>query len=101
MRPVQVSWPFIERRVNSKPMLKGFNSDLNIRGHRYHVQTEDWGRDNPFIVTRVFRDGAVIETFKTPYRDVSLAGLIDGEILQSALKKQHHAIMDKLLSSGN
>jgi hypothetical protein len=42
-------------------MVKGFNSDLVIRGKNYHVQTEDWGNANPFLVSRVFSNGAVLK----------------------------------------
>jgi hypothetical protein len=51
-------------------MQKGFNSDINYRGTPYHVQTEDWGLENPFMVSRVFQQGAVIKTFKTHYSKV-------------------------------
>ena len=50
-------------------MLRGFNSDIQARGSRFHVQTEDWGHDNPFLVTRVFKEGAVVKTLKTPYEE--------------------------------
>ena len=48
-------------------MQTGFNSDITYRGVSYHVQTEDWGLENPFIVSRVFQQGAVLKTFKTSY----------------------------------
>ncbi len=51
-------------------MEKGFNSDLFIQSVPHHVQTEDWGFDNPWLVTRVFRHGSVIESIKTPYSEV-------------------------------
>lgn len=51
-------------------MEKGFNSDLTVSGVAYHVQTEDWGFENPYLVTRVYKSGAVIESIKTPYSDV-------------------------------
>lgn len=51
-------------------MEKGFNSDLTVSGIVYHVQTEDWGFENPYLVTRVYKSGAVVDSIKTPYSDV-------------------------------
>jgi hypothetical protein len=50
-------------------MQKGHNSDINVRGKSYHVQTEDWGSENPFIVSRIFCDGAVLKTIKTSHSE--------------------------------
>lgn len=75
-------------------MLKGFNSDLLIEGRRYHVQTEDWGRENPFIVTKVFREGAVVQTLKKAYAEISPQPTA-GE-LQEALQSQHRSVIDRL-----
>ncbi len=80
-------------------MLKGFNSDIVAKGQKFHVQTEDWGQQNPFLVTRIFRDGAVLKTVKTPY-EVALkhASLNLGEALKTALHKQHSEVIDRIMS---
>lgn len=79
-------------------MLRGFNSDVTSRGHRYHIQTEDWGNGNPFLVTRIFRDGAVIKTLKIPYEEALKAvSLRSAEGLKQALQKQHSDTIDALL----
>lgn len=86
-------------------MEKGFNSDLTLGGVTYHVQTEDWGFDNPFLVTRVFRSGAVLDSVKTPYSDVlrtrnafvllrNKAAM--SEALRDAMKLQHEKIVSTL-----
>lgn len=49
-------------------MLKGKNTDLRCGDKSFHIQTEDWGTANPFIVTRIFCSGRVIYTIKTDYR---------------------------------
>lgn len=80
-------------------MIKGFNSDLNIGSSNVHIQTEDWGKKNPFIVTRVFRNGAVVETLKTPYQEILPFGPISDEVsIERAMKVQHQKILDSLLS---
>lgn len=80
-------------------MQKGFNSDISVRGIGYHVQTEDWGFENPYIVSRVFKSGAVLKTFKTSYSDFLKAGpKSDQDAIVLALKNQHSQILDLLLS---
>jgi hypothetical protein len=74
-------------------MEKGFNSDITFRGESYHVQTEDWGPANPFVVSKVFCNGAVVKTVKTPYRTPQNSGH-----LKSVIKSQHHQILDLLVS---
>jgi hypothetical protein len=51
-------------------MQKGFNSDVAFRGTNYHVQSEDWGLENPFLVSRVFLNGAIVKNIKTSYSEV-------------------------------
>ena len=80
-------------------MQKGFNSDLNLGNSSVHIQTEDWGNQNPFIVTRVFKNGAVIQTLKTPYEIVLPFGPIsDDQAIRLAMKDQHSKILDLLFS---
>ncbi|MFP5518816.1 MAG: hypothetical protein ACLGGX_02855 [Bdellovibrionia bacterium] len=82
-------------------MQKGYNSDLNIRGKSYHIQTEDWGQNNPFIVSRIFCNGAVLKTIKTPYEIVLKTGKIyTDEAIKEGLKIQHNRIIDILVEGG-
>ena len=86
-------------------MEKGFNSDLTVSGVVYHVQTEDWGFENPYLVTRVYRSGAVIDSIKTPYSDVlrsrnaflllrNKAAM--SEALRDAMRTQHETTIRSL-----
>jgi hypothetical protein len=78
---------------------KGFNSDVSFKGGAYHVQTEDWGRKNPFLVSRVFRDGAVVKSIKTAYEEILSRGPdSEARAIQFAMKVQHQQILDLLLS---
>jgi hypothetical protein len=86
---------------------KGFNSDIIYRGLSIHVQSEDWGAENPFIVTRVYQEGAVIKSVKTPYAElVSSLGFghvgfrrrPDPQAIRLALREQHDKILDLLVS---
>ncbi len=78
-------------------MQKGFNSDINFRGKTFHVQTEDWGFDNPFLVSRIFHNGAVLKTIKTSYTEVFKTGPVrNAEALRLALQKQHSQVCETL-----
>ncbi len=77
----------------------GFNSDISIEGIDYHVQTEDWGKSNPFLVSRVFRHGAVLKSIKTSYQDVLPKGPdSDAIAIRFAMRIQHDQILDLLVS---
>ncbi|MGZ3773545.1 MAG: hypothetical protein ACXVCY_00835 [Pseudobdellovibrionaceae bacterium] len=82
-------------------MQKGFNSDITVRGQKFHIQTEDWGMQNPFLVSRIFCNGAVMKTIKTPYQSVLQMGSIKSEeAIKLALRRQHSTIIDTLMSDG-
>lgn len=80
-------------------MLKGFNSDIRFSGTAYHIQTEDWGRENPFVVSQVFCNGAVVKSIKTAYAEILPKGpASDEKAIQLAMKIQHQEILDLLVS---
>ena len=84
-------------------MQKGFNSDIQYRGLSFHVQTEDWGQQNPFIVSRIFQNGAVVLTQKKSYAEIfgSLSAERKSDLLiKQALRQQHLDIVDRLISGG-
>ena len=86
-------------------VIKGFNSDVSLHGHAYHVQTEDWGEEKSSIVTKVFQNGAVVKTVVSSYDDLvdSTCELhnrsIGSDSLRLAMQTQHHKILN-LLHSG-
>lgn len=83
-------------------MQKGFNSDITVRGQKIHVQTEDWGVQNPYIVSRIFINGAVLKTIKTPYDIVLKSGSSQAdEAIRLALRKQHTTVIDTLMSGSS
>lgn len=78
---------------------KGYNSDISVNGLMYHIQTEDWGRSNPYFVSRVFCNGAVVKSIKTPYDKVLPQWpVFDRQSVRMALRYQHEQILDLLLS---
>ncbi|MEO0334810.1 MAG: hypothetical protein AAF202_00335 [Pseudomonadota bacterium] len=80
-------------------MQKGFNSDVAYLGSEYHVQTEDWGAANPYLVSRVYRNGAVIKSIKTAYKEVFPSQQSrQPSNIRLAMRIQHQKILDLLLS---
>lgn len=80
-------------------MEKGFNSDVAFLGSQYHVQTEDWGYNNPYLVSRVFKNGAVVKSVKTAYAEILPNGpAAESKAIRLAMKIQHQQILDLLLS---
>jgi len=80
-------------------MQKGYNSDIQVKGQAYHVQTEDWGLQNPFLVSRIFKNGAVLKTIKTSHDDALRNGSIrTRDAIQIALKTQHNLVLEQLLT---
>ncbi len=80
-------------------MEPGFNTDLTIKGLQFHVQTEDWGRRNPFFVSRVYQAGAVRKSVKISYQDILPRGNESGpKAIRIALELQHKKILDLLVS---
>ena len=53
----------------------GENSDLFIHGEKIHIQTEDWGLREKVMVSRVFKNGSVMKTFKLSYEKIPNAEL--------------------------
>jgi hypothetical protein len=77
---------------------KGFNSDISVRGKSYHVQTEDWGNDKAFLVSRVFSGGAVVKTVKVSYDEALRGGPVNSAgAIDQALRRQHNRILDELI----
>ena len=85
--------------------VKGFNSDVSLKGCSYHIQTEDWGQSKSSIVTKVFKNGAVVKTVTSSYRDF-ISKEDDSSnsghklsCIQLAMQSQHRTVMT-LLHSG-
>ena len=79
-------------------MILGLNTNVTCNGIGYHVQTEDLGRANPYVLTLVFRGGAIVAREKVNYRD--LLGDRPGDAQVKALMDQQHARITKQVIAG-
>jgi hypothetical protein len=78
-------------------MVPGFNTDFKYRGETYHVQTEDLGTGNPFVVTLLYHKGAILASRRTSYRDLAGKPGFERELL-GLMRAQHKDVMRALLA---
>ena len=78
-------------------MIPGLNSNVSHAGVDYHVQTEDLGGQNPFVLTLVFRDGAILAREKVNYHETLGEGATEAQI-KRFMGGQHHRIIQTLLA---
>lgn len=78
-------------------MLSCENTDIEFNGRLFHIQTEDWGKENPFVVTRVFSGGKVLGSIKTNYKSwLSLEESARLTKLKQVLSRQHMESIAKI-----
>jgi hypothetical protein len=78
-------------------MIPGLNTNVTHGGIEYHVQTEDLGRGNPYVLTLVFRAGAIIAREKVNYREALGEAAAKREIKQF-MQQQHQRIIQGILA---
>jgi len=72
-------------------VITGFNTDIEVQGVTYHIQTEDKGVDTPLILSLVYDRGTILASKRSPYDDL-LAEAFDETALAERLQKQHKLI---------
>ncbi len=70
----------------------GENSDLFIKGAKLHIQTEDWGAKDQSLVSRIFKNGAVIKTYRLPYEKIT--DVLKADARRKALVQFHQWVID-------
>jgi hypothetical protein len=76
-------------------MIPGLNTKVIHAGVEYHVQTEDLGRQNPYVLTLVFRSGAIIAREKVNYREVLGDGAHEVQV-KRFMDQQHQRIIQNI-----
>ena len=76
-------------------MIPGLNTNVIHAGVEYHVQTEDLGRGNPYVLTLVFRAGAIIAREKVNYREALGEGAPEAQI-KRLMDQQHQRIIQSI-----
>jgi hypothetical protein len=78
--------------------IPAFHNDLIADGKRYHVLTEDLGREQARIVTQAFAGGLLLETRKTEYPAVEHPEELRAAV-QALMQRQHRAMMHKVVNT--
>jgi hypothetical protein len=75
-------------------MSTGFNSNVEVAGAVYHVQTEDRGLNHPFVDTVVLSGGQVVYRRSVGYQDLLRAVGLDESVLGARIEQQHREILE-------
>ena len=78
-------------------MIPGLNTNVTHAGVEYHVQTEDLGRKNPYVLTLVFQAGAILAQEKINYREALGEGASEAQI-KRFMHQQHQRIIQSIRS---
>jgi hypothetical protein len=76
----------------SGKMITGFNTDVPHEGRVYHVQTEDRGKEHPFLESLIYIGGTIVAKKQTPYSEQLNNGATE-ELIAGLLKRQHQVII--------
>ena len=79
-------------------MKLGFNSNVEVGGVVFHVQTEDRGLNHPFVDTVVLAGGRVVHRRSASYEDLLLGEALDQTALGERVERQHREVADGLRS---
>jgi hypothetical protein len=73
-------------------VISGFNTDIEVGGIVYHVQTEDKGRKAKLILSLVYDKGTILASKRALYDEVLKGGEFDEKQLAECLNRQHKLI---------
>jgi hypothetical protein len=79
-------------------MSSGFNTDVKVGEHVFHVQTEDRGPNHPIIDTVVYQQGRILHRRASNYEQVADAVPYSAEELRRRVEEQHRAVIEAIRS---
>jgi hypothetical protein len=79
-------------------MSSGFNTDVKVGEHVFHVQTEDRGPHHPVIDTVVYQSGRILHRRASNYEQGADATPHKAEELRHRVEEQHRAVIEALRS---
>lgn len=75
----------------------GQNTDIQIQGALFHIQTEDWGKKDKILLSRIYQNGRVLKTFKLDY--ASISNCENSAQRTATLIRFHRTVLKKLRHS--
>jgi hypothetical protein len=79
-------------------MSSGFNTDIKVGEHVFHVQTEDRGPSHPVIDTLVYQNGRILHRKSSHYENLAGSPLFTPETLRQQVQDQHRSVIEALRS---
>lgn len=77
-------------------MSSGFNTDVRVGDHVFHVQTEDRGPNHPVIDTMVYQNGRVFHRRTSDYREFQDSPEFSDDLLRHRVEEQHRVVVEDL-----
>jgi hypothetical protein len=77
-------------------MSSGFNTDVRVGDHVFHVQTEDRGPNRPIIDTMVYQNGRIFHRRTSDYREFRDSAEFSDEMLRHRVEEQHRVVIEDL-----
>jgi len=77
-------------------MSSGFNTDVRVDGHVFHVQTEDRGPTHPVIDTVVYQNGRILHRKSSSYEHFLGSVEFSAEELRERVEEQHRQMIEDL-----
>ena len=77
-------------------MSSGFNTDVRVGDHVYHVQTEDRGPNHPVIDTTVYQNGRVFHRRASDYQEFKNSAEFSDQLLRHRVEEQHRVVIEDL-----
>jgi hypothetical protein len=77
-------------------MSSGFNTDVRVGDHVFHVQTEDRGPNHPVIDTMVYQNGRVFHRRTSDYREFKDSPEFSDDQLRHRVEEQHRVVVEDL-----
>jgi hypothetical protein len=79
-------------------MSSGFNTDVKVGEHVFHVQTEDRGPNHPIIDTVVYQSGRILHRRASNYEQGADAAPFSAEELRRRVEEQHRTVIEAIRS---
>ena len=79
-------------------MSSGFNTDVRVGDHVFHVQTEDRGPHHPVIDTAIYQHGRILHRRTTNYDHLTVSAEFGEDALHERVAAQHRAVIEDLRS---
>jgi hypothetical protein len=76
----------------------GFNTEVKIGNHVYHVQTEDHGGQKHLLETTVYLGGRLVHRRKVSYEELLESPNFSETDVRGRLEEQHRGVIDELRS---